>query len=855
MRAKLLFFAALAAACEGVACTGFYVGRKVSADGTTLLARTVDSLSVSACKRFEILPAARPAAGALYRATDNGATWPLPAETYRAITVPSVAVGKGRYEGCCINEKGLMLSATVTATANEAAKAADPYVKSGFGESSLPGLLIQTCATAREAVELLGRVIAEKGHHGGEIYMFADEREAWYAEVYTGHQWAAVKLPEDKMLVTGNQFLLRGFDPASPDALASAGIVRVPEEAGFLKRTSEGLIDLAATYAVEPAAAGTFRTWFGRRLFAPGTEGEYADTRRMELLFTPARKVTVRELEEAMRSRAEGTAWCPDGPNVPATRVIGVTRQCTCHVIALDATLSPERRCTMWVTLSNAEHSPFLPLNICQTALAKGFDRGGADSKEAFHPEFPAAHFRRLCALAEQDRVMYGAGVRAYWRACEDKWLEEFPRLVRAGDPAAITDYAVKAEEESLGDAKRIFDELSWHILKMNFGKGDYSTKKNEPPRVPFAPCGAPVSQAVGGLDAEARLLEELIAIPSVSDDIQQNNRAQRHMEAWLKARGVTCVRETMSDGHEMLFASTQPGKEQDYILSVHLDVVPGAPAQFAAKRDGDWVVGRGADDCKGSCVAVARALVGLVGKASVGVIFGADEETGGLTTRWMYEQGYRPRKMVIVVDSRWDAVTYTQKGNTFFRVTARGHGGHSACPWEAEDSIATISKAYLKLRESWDREHPITDDKWCDILSATVLKADEGALNRIPDEASFVVNYRGIAVDGADRTEKFIREVTGLEVTRVSDSKPFASDPNDPLILELQAAMRRQYPGEEIPLARNPAASDARCFFDCGKPIAVIGVCGRDSHGADEAVRLSSVDAVADLLVKFLSR
>ena len=48
---------------------------------------------------------------------------------------------------------------------------------------------------------------------------------------------------------------------------------------------------------------------------------------------------------------------------------------------------------------------------------------------------------------------------------------------------------------------------------------------------------------------------------------------------------------------------------------------------------------------------------------------------------------------------------------------------------------------------------------------------------------------------------------------------------------------------------------TDARCFFDCGKPIAVIGVCGRDSHGADEAVRLSSVDAVADLLVKFLSR
>lgn len=487
MRTGLIFFATLVGLYEGIGCTGFYVGRKVSADGTTILARTVDSLSLSVCKRFEILPAERPAEGALYRATDNNAVWPLPAETYRAISVPSVAVSKGRYEGCCVNEKGLMLTATVTATANEAAKAADPYVKTGFGESSLPGLLIRASATAREAVELLGRVIAEKGHHGGEIYMIADKDETWYVEVYTGHQWAAVKLPENMMLVNGNQFLLRGFDPARPDTLSSKGIVSVPEKFGFLKRTSEGLIDLAETYAEKPTAAGTFRAWFGRRSFAPGTEGTYDLARRMELLFSPVRKVTVRELEEVIRSRAEGTEWCPDGANAPSTRVIGVTRQCSCHVMTLDAELPPERRCTMWVTLSNAEHSPFLPLNACQTALAEGFDLGGADGKQTFHPEFPAAHFRRLGALAELDRVMYGAGVRSYWRTCEDKWLAEFPRLVREGDVAAITDYAVRAEESALKDAKRIFDELSWHLLKMNVGNGDFPDKEYLPKREAFS--------------------------------------------------------------------------------------------------------------------------------------------------------------------------------------------------------------------------------------------------------------------------------------------------------------------------------------------------------------------------------
>ena len=48
--------------------------------------------------------------------------------------------------------------------------------------------------------------------------------------------------------------------------------------------------------------------------------------------------------------------------------------------------------------------------------------------------------------------------------------------------------------------------------------------------------------------------------------------------------------------------------------------------------------------------------------------------------------------------------------------------------------------------------------------------------------------------------------------------------------------------------------ATDARCFHDCGKPVAVIGVRGRGAHAVDEAVSVSGIDAVADLLVAFLS-
>ena len=480
-----------AAGTVAVACTGFYVGRKVSADGTTIIARTVDSKPAT-CKRFEILPHVENVPGRHYLGNNTTTEWPLPATTYKAVVVPSVPWGlkAGRYEGACANEKGVMLSGTVTAYSNVAATNADPFVSSGFAEASLPGLLISCSATAREAVELLGRVVGSRGHNGAEIYMVADRDEAWYVEVYTGHQWAAVKMPEDRMLAIGNQFLLREFDPASADTLSSPELVSLPERKGFLKRGERGLVDLAATYAAEPTGDCALRTWMLRKRFAPDTlSGAYDSKNRLPLFFAPNRKVTLREIQETMRWRYEGTELCPEeGGDKDKVRVVGVGRQSTCHALVLDDSLPADRRCTMWVSLANAEHVPFLPLNPAVTELAEGYDAAEMHAVDRFCEAIPAAHYRRLGALAELDRRFYGDGVRAFWRAREDKWLEEFPALVRAGDAAAITAYAVNAQRTALADAKRIFDELSWYLVRMNFNRGDFGNRKSIPERKPFAP-------------------------------------------------------------------------------------------------------------------------------------------------------------------------------------------------------------------------------------------------------------------------------------------------------------------------------------------------------------------------------
>ena len=156
------------AVTEALACTGVYVGPEASADGTTIIARSNDAHPTVMPTIVKVYDRVDHEPGRIFDCR-NGFSWPLPDTTYRYVCIPfttaaqEIAQSAREDAAGASNECGLAVSATVTGYICQEARSADPEVEDGICEDDISGLVASSCATAREAVELLAGIIDERG--------------------------------------------------------------------------------------------------------------------------------------------------------------------------------------------------------------------------------------------------------------------------------------------------------------------------------------------------------------------------------------------------------------------------------------------------------------------------------------------------------------------------------------------------------------------------------------------------------------------------------------------------------------------------------------------------------------------
>ncbi|MGX7108872.1 C69 family dipeptidase [Facklamia miroungae] len=291
------------------ACTGVYVGKDLTEDGSVIFGRTED-LEQSHNKTFVVVEATENEEGAKLVDEYTKFEFELPAESYKYFAVPDTTPEWGLYYEAGYNEYGVAMDATTTTYTNDEVLAVDPLVENGLSEGIMTTVVLGHVKTAREGVELLASIIDEKGSSEGNGLIIADKNETWYMEILSGHQYAAMKLPDDMFAVFPNSFFLETVDVEDTEnVIASADLIKTAEEAGTYVE-EEGMIRVADSYAAEIDPGSISRYWSGVKTLDPDAEVSLDDT-EFPFLHSTDKTITLDDVMSLQRNRLEDTDYIP----------------------------------------------------------------------------------------------------------------------------------------------------------------------------------------------------------------------------------------------------------------------------------------------------------------------------------------------------------------------------------------------------------------------------------------------------------------------------------------------------------------------------------------------------------------
>ena len=394
------------------ACTGMYIGKDVSAEGTTVVARSEDQGRGAYNKLFKVKPRVTKA-GRYYEDTANGLKVALPKTTYKYTYVPdSYDLEDGEYPASCTNEYGLVSVGTVSTGVKEAYEALDPVVEPGLREAILAGLIACQAKTARGAVDTLAKLIDKYGSEEYNTLFFVDKKEAWIFETYGGHTYAAMKMPTDKVSVFGNHIMIDWVDPKDTENFVfSDKLFETIEKAGGAVKDDQGRYNLVKSID-NPSREdyNNMRNWIGMKTLAPSLVGEYSKDEFYPLFYTPDNKGSVTDLMQLYGNRYEGTKYDMMKSENAGMRPIGVTRQSCVHILQTYPNLPADSCNLQWLALGNAEHAMFIPAFSGITDTYAGYKPDG----NVFNENSVYFNCKRICSLAESDRAFLSQGVKDY---------------------------------------------------------------------------------------------------------------------------------------------------------------------------------------------------------------------------------------------------------------------------------------------------------------------------------------------------------------------------------------------------------------------------------------------------------
>ena len=307
-RFSSILLAALAAPIAAMACTGLIAGRNATVDGSVMITYSADSHSLYGS--LTSTPAGDWQPGDVRQIVDWDSGKPLGAIPQ----IPHTYAVIGNMNECAL-------------AITESTWGGRPELEDSTGiidYGTLIQLGLERASTAREALNVMTDLVADYGYYSsGESFSIADKEEAWVLEMIgkgpgrKGAVWVAVRIPDDCISGHANQARIHQFPLDDPEnCIYSSDVISFAREMGYYKGEDKNF-SFSSAYA--PLDYGALRgcdarVWSFFNRFASGMDKylSYLENKGgevMPLYVRPDRKLSLRDMKDAMRDHFDGTPY------------------------------------------------------------------------------------------------------------------------------------------------------------------------------------------------------------------------------------------------------------------------------------------------------------------------------------------------------------------------------------------------------------------------------------------------------------------------------------------------------------------------------------------------------------------
>ena len=286
---------------------------------------------------------------------------------------------------------------------------------------SLMYIGLQRSRSAREAIKVMTSLAEEYGYNSeGETFTICDPDEAWIMEMMgcgPGSKsvvWVAVRIPDNAVCAHANQSRIRTFDSRDKEnVMCSKNVVDFARSKGWYDG-KDADFNFCTTYAAPDFGCRRWceaRVWSffnrvadGMDKYVPYVEGIVADAEPMPLWVVPDKKLTVADMEAAMRDHYENTPFSlgkdgdigggiwqmpyrptpleyeVDGLKCFNERPVSTQQSGFVFVSQMRSWLPREIGGVLWFANDDANMVPFTPIYCSMSKVPECYNTPGADA-------------------------------------------------------------------------------------------------------------------------------------------------------------------------------------------------------------------------------------------------------------------------------------------------------------------------------------------------------------------------------------------------------------------------------------------------------------------------------------------